>query len=288
MSVAVPAETIEDIILTDDRRGIAALRLFLPARFCEEAARLIPGQQGNVFIVTGFFTLCAGLPETDGPPGALAMGKAMDRLGFMTYYVTDRFTAPLLEATASEAQRVITFPLADRQRSEQYALDLLKDYGPSLLIATERCGLTADGRYLNISGRDISPYNARVDFLFQHHSRTIGIGDGGNEIGMGCLANRIPSVEGLPQHPCITATTRLVIASVSNWGAYGLIAALSGLTGLDLLPAWEEEADILERMVAFGAVDGIDGKRVCTVDGFSLEKNRRILERLRRRVSNRS
>jgi hypothetical protein len=143
VSAPEPAETIEDIILTDDRRGIAALRPFLPDRFCEEAARLIPGQQGNVFIVTGFFTLCAGLPETDGPPGALAMGKALDRLGFTTYYVTDRFTAPLLKAVAGEAERVITFPLADCGRSEQYALDLLEDYRPSVLIATERCGLTA-------------------------------------------------------------------------------------------------------------------------------------------------
>ncbi|MBN1615285.1 MAG: DUF4392 domain-containing protein, partial [Deltaproteobacteria bacterium] len=110
----------------------------------------------------------------------------------------------------------------------------------------------------------------------------------GNEIGMGCLADRIPEVEGLPQHPCVTTTTRLVIASVSNWGAYGLIAALSVIAGLDLLPPWEEEADMLERMVAFGAVDGIDGRRVCTVDGFSLEENRLILERLRRLVGIRS
>jgi len=288
VSVAAPVETIEDIILTDDRRGIAVLRPFLPDRFCEAAARLIPGQQGNVFIVTGFFMLCAGLPETDGPPGALAMGRALDRLGFISYYVTDRFTAPLLEATAGDAERVITFPLADREQSERYALDLLEDYRPAVLIATERCGETADGRYLNISGRDISPYNARVDYLFHHHGRTIGIGDGGNEIGMGSLANHIPACEGLPRNPCITATTRLVIASVSNWGAYGLLAALSGLTGLDLLPAWEEEAAVLERMVAFGAVDGIDGKRVCTVDGFSLEKNRRILERLHLLVGDRS
>ena len=288
MSAPEPVDSIEDIILTDDRRGITALRPFLPDRFCEAAARLIPGQQGNVFIVTGFFMLCAGLPETDGPPGALAMGRALDRLGFISYYVTDRFTAPLLEATAGDAERVITFPLADREQSERYALNLLEDYRPSVLIATERCGETADGRYLNISGHDISPYNARVDYLFHHHGRTIGIGDGGNEIGMGSLANHIPACEGLPQNPCITATTRLVIASVSNWGAYGLLAALSGLTGLDLLPAWEEEAAVLERMVAFGAVDGIDGKRVCTVDGFSLEKNRRILERLHLLVGDRS
>ncbi|MBN1613812.1 MAG: DUF4392 domain-containing protein, partial [Deltaproteobacteria bacterium] len=125
MIIPKPDGTIEDVILTDDRRGVAALRPFLPPRFCEEAARLIPGQRGNIFVVTGFFTLSAGLPETDGPPGALALGKALNRLGFATHYVTDRFTAPLLEAMAGGAGKVITFPLADRSQSERYALDLL-------------------------------------------------------------------------------------------------------------------------------------------------------------------
>ena len=49
----------------------------------------------------------------------------------------------------------------------------------------------------------------------------------GNEIGMGTLRDVIVSVEGLPANPCVTTTTRLVVASCSNWGAYGLIAAMS-------------------------------------------------------------
>ena len=34
-------------------------------------------------------------------------------------------------------------------------------------------------------------------------------------------------------------------------------------------------------MVAAGAVDGISGKRTCSVDGFTLQENSLILARLR-------
>ena len=149
-----------------------------------------------------------------------------------------------------------------------------------MIISIERCSLTADGAYLNMRGRDISAFNARVDHLFTDHPATVGIGDGGNEIGMGNLAKEIPDVETLPDNPAATRVTKLVISSVSNWGGYGLAASLSRLAGRNLLPSVEQESDLLRRTVDLGSVDGFSAEARYYVDGFSLEENGELLARL--------
>ena len=77
---------------------------------------------------------------------------------------------------------------------------------------------------------------------------------------------------------------RLVIASVSNWGGYGLAAALSQLAGENLLPSADDEARMVQGMVEAGAVDGTTGDSVPTVDNFSMAENGALLARLHRLV----
>jgi hypothetical protein len=77
--------------------------------------------------------------------------------------------------------------------------------------------------------------------------------------------------------PCATTTTRLVISSVSNWGAWGIIAAMSRLRGRNLLPSVRDAHDLTARAVELGAVDGTTGRRTESVDGFPLEENDRVL-----------
>mgnify|MGYP005848779995 CR=1 FL=1 len=278
---------IEDLILQHDKRGISALRPYLPSNFCEQAAQLVLSNPGIAFIVTGFYIIDAEAPETDGPPGALAIGNALTNLDYPVYYVTDRFTESLMHNLTGTKDRVITFPLEDDAASQHYARELLRRYQPSLLISIERCGLTRDGTYLNMRGVDISRYNARIDYLFHHHQKTIGIGDGGNEIGMGNLAEVIPTAHPqLPRNPCVTRVTCPVIASVSNWGGYGLVAALSKLVRRHLLPSVEEERGLIERAVALGAVDGIKKKQVPGVDDFPLEDYSQVLRELHLLLAN--
>ena len=137
-----------------------------------------------------------------------------------------------------------------------------------------------DDTYLNMRGVDISTHTARLDHLFLQHPSTIGIGDGGNEIGMGNLMEHIPKVDRLPSNPAITRTTYLVISSTSNWGGYGLVAALSRLVGRCLLPSLEGEEDIIRRMVDLGAVDGVVGASQYSVDAMSIEEHGRALSLL--------
>ena len=273
--------TIEDIILRYDKRGMTPLRPHLPADYCTRAARcILDAPAGPALIATGFYITRMGATETDGPPGAYFIGKALEALGRPVTYVTDRLTAPVFDGLVAP-DAVVDFPFADAETSEAYAVDLLERLQPSVAIAIERCGFTGPGRYLNMRGQDTSDVHAKLDYLFLHHGTTVGIGDGGNEIGMGNLQEHIPSVEQLPNEPCVTTVSDLIIASVSNWGGSGLIAALSLLTGRALLPSPDEEERIIRAMVDRGAVDS-GGAHTYGVDGFTPQENRRTLEALHR------
>ena len=271
--------TIEDVVLLHDKRNMTALRAHLPADYCMEAARFIYDRPGTVFIVTGFYEVVPHTIETDGPPGALAVGRAIQGMDRKVVYVSDLHTVPFLEPETGGAN-IVEFPITNAEESREFAVKLLEQYRPSVVIAVERCSVTETGKHLNTPRQDIAAYNAYTDFLFTEHLNTVGVGDGGNEIGMGKLASVIPNYPPLPKEPAVTATTHLVVASVSNWGGYGLAAALSVISGKNLLPTREEEANLIRRMVDRGAVDGNLLTTVYSVDGYTLEENLNILDRL--------
>ena len=277
------AESIEDIILDHDKRGMLALRPHLPPDFCSQAAQFVIEKTGGVIIVTGFYVVMAGKPETDGPPGAIAIGEALKALGRQVTYVSDEYTTPVLRRYANGSE-VIDFPIDGVSESKVHAAAILERVNPSLLISIERCGRTREDTYLNMRYVDISPHTARLDYLFDSDIPSVGIGDGGNEIGMGNLAEVIPLVDSLPDYPAVNQVDRLVIASVSNWGGYGLVAALSRIAGRNLLPSVESETAMLHGMVEAGVVDGTTGDAVHTVDNFSADENGVLLARLHRLV----
>lgn len=272
--------SIEDIILDRDRRGISALAPYLPEGFCGEAADLVLDNPGPVIIVTGFYILSAGAAETDGPPGAIAIGKALRTIGHDVFYVTDKYAEPIITPIVGNESSVVDFPITDDVASKDFAAGLISDIQPSMIISIERCGPTEDGVYRNMRNKDITENTARLDTLFYNHPNTIGIGDGGNEIGMGNLSTVISEVDSLVDKSCITKTAKLVISSVSNWGGYGLVAAMSIRCQRNLLISVREEEQIVRSVVDMGAVDGISNKCEYKVDGFSIEENSEIIVQL--------
>ena len=140
--------------------------------------------------------------------------------------------------------------------------------------------MTNEGKFRNMHGGDISDYNAKTDYLFMPHDRTVGVGDGGNEIGMGNHAEIVGSTEQLVGKPCITKASELIIASTSNWGGYGLVAALSERSGRNVLASVDREREILDTFVEAGLVDGMTQEQVSMVDGFSQEENSAMVGRL--------
>ncbi len=256
---------IEDLILQHSgQRGIHKLRHALPSDFCARAAEAILSHPGKVLITTGFWV--GGHCETDGPPGAIVLADVLRELGSEVLFVGDLYCSDILRVCRDYP--VINFPIADHEASRHFADLLLAQEQPSLLISIERCGMSADRRYYNLREEDISEYTAKIDYLFQGDLPSIGIGDGGNEIGMGNLLDAIQEQE-LPIVPCVTTVVFPVIATVSNWASYGIIAYLSRKTQQNYIRCLRIR-EILEQLIDLGVVDGVTKMPQLSVDGFPL------------------
>ena len=230
-------------------------------------------------MTTGFYV--AGFPETDGPAGTAVLASALKSLGFQPIIITD---APYAKLFTIRNLTVVSAEVGEREMSFR---KLIAEYQPSGMISIERCGINLRNDYENMRGISIREHNAPIDLLFwladEFGIRTIGVGDGGNEIGMGSLAGIIQRE--LSLIPCKVSVDRLVIASVSNWGAYGITAYLSILSRMHLLPEYREIADYLVQTVDIGSVDGVTHERVPHVDGFPEEVEQEIVDALQDEVN---
>tara|TARA_B100001123_G_C15194187_1_gene980665 strand:- start:324 stop:1166 length:843 start_codon:yes stop_codon:yes gene_type:complete len=278
--------TFDELILSQDKRGISKLKDSLPEKFCIDAAQFVLDNPGKVFIVTGFYILSAKAAETDGPPGAVAIGNALEELGYEVIYVTDTHCTKMLEAISTPNSRIIEFPIVNQSISTQTAEQILKEENPDLLISIERCAPATDGRYRNMRDMEITNQTAKIDLLFENHSATVGIGDGGNEIGLGNLYAEVNKSEDLVGFPAKTKVSKLIISSVSNWGGYGLVAALSILKNKNLLLSVEDDTANIQKIVSMGAVDGFSGENINKVDGFTLDENSAFLKELHALIAN--
>lgn len=260
---------LEELILGNSRRGMDRIADLLPKDFCAEAGRyVLRWPRGRVLLVTGFYV--AGRGETDGPPGSRLLFHALSRLGFSPLVVTDPFCAAYFSAAG------LPFVTFGPEAGEGELRSLLDEENPVGMIAVERCGRAADGRYINSRGVDIQGRMAPLDGLFlSFDGPTVGVGDGGNEIGMGNLAEGI--AKRLDRIPCAVRTDRLVIATVSNWGALGLCAAMGQL------PSEAELLAAYELCPAAELIDGITLRSIVSEDGFPVgyvQKLRDDLENL--------
>src|SRR5262245_38515572 len=110
---------------------------------------------------------------------------------------------------------------------------------------------------------------------------TIGVGDGGNEIGMGNVRARLSRLGPLMARiAAVVGTDHLVVAGVSNWGAYGITAELGRLAGRALLHTPETERRLIEACVKAGAVDGMTRRPEATVDSLDLDTHAAFVQLL--------
>tara|TARA_B100000029_G_scaffold516817_1_gene635046 strand:+ start:21564 stop:22403 length:840 start_codon:yes stop_codon:yes gene_type:complete len=271
--------TTEDILLSYDLRGISKTRHLLNRHYCSDAASFVLSNSNRIIITTGFYITKGTAAETDGPPGAIALGLLLDSLGWDVTLLIDEYLLPCLESSLAPELNTLSFPKASRELSIAYSQQLLDDLQPTLLLSIERCGVNATGRYTNMRGIDISPFTPCIDTLFEFGFPSVGIGDGGNEIGMGKIREEALS-EGIVLPWTTVPTDHLIISSVSNWGAYGLIAEICKLTQTNFEKIVTSQEEILSSMVASGAVDGVTGYQVPTVDSMPYSVHERILRTL--------
>lgn len=263
-----------------------------------------------VFIATG-----AGTPpklpygETDGPVGAAVLARAiMLGLGARVVMVTEDAHAEPVNAVAQivndeltdhESIRTECFPLGLPQ-GEKFAEALMEKYRPRAVIFVERDGPNKEGFFHGVRGDCRNPEDVGHVYLLADLARkagglTVGIGDGGNEVGFGAVRDEITAVHPFggkshAGHPSgvvtVTATDVVVSASVSNWGAYGVAAALAWQERTpSLLHPPSMERDLIQATVKAGARDGATSKGEDAVDGIRWEGHSAFISLLHQIVS---
>jgi hypothetical protein len=261
---------VEAALVARNPRQMARLRAALEPGYYLRAARLFT-TPGRVLIATGFPV--AGSFETDGPLGAIALYQALAALGHECHIAC----ADPLAGVLGEDFSVLRLEAFDHASAEREAAAQLAALQPDRIISIERPGLAADGRYYNMRGIDISGNCAIFDYHMRQAScPTVAIGDGGNEIGMGNVADAVASLE---IRGATTTCDELLVADVSNWGAYGLIALLDRLSGKPLLGAIDHDA-LLRYLSDRGSVDGVTGENTLSEDGLPASAGAEILETL--------
>ena len=265
------SQQIEQLLVRQNLRGMATLQPHLTPGYILRSATLLNQCQGTVLIGTGFPVLDTF--ETDGPVGAIGLYQLLQKLGAKPVLVCGD---PLYSALKADYQ---CYQISVNQYNALPAIAeaALAELQPQLVISIERPGFNAKGRYANMRGEDISSRCASFDyFVTQAHCPTIGIGDGGNEIGMG---NLYQQVSALNITPSVTQCDELIVADVSNWAAWGLIAMLSLLRGENLL-AGAEPLTILQYLSARGSVDGVTRLNTLTEDGLAHTEGEQLIKDL--------
>ncbi|MDR1137691.1 MAG: DUF4392 domain-containing protein [Synergistaceae bacterium] len=246
-----------------------------PSALCEDglwnsALDLIYGSR-SIAIVSGFYIPAASAPETDGPTGSVTLARALLRRGFDVELWTDFRCVGAFQVCSDAA----SFPL---DRVVDVSGDMSGVESPDTLVYIERPGRASDGSYYDMRKQDISAFTCALDvFALRGESRVIGVGDGGNEVGMGNYKSRLSEM--MPDYAECLCSVRADVAipvDVSNWGAYALAAAISIDAGEWLAQTEAEEIAMLSALKDAGVVDGVTKKPSASVDGFDISKHLKI------------
>ncbi|KAM9147428.1 D-glutamate cyclase, mitochondrial isoform 2-T4 [Pangshura tecta] len=264
----------------------------------------------SVLITTGFPTHFNHEPpeENDGPPGAIAMAAMLQSLEKDVVIVTDQRAMGLNKKIIEDAvqQGVLKTPvplLSYQGDAAESALMFLCENGnlerPRFdhLIAIERAGMAADGNYYNARKVNIKHLVDPIDelFLAAHNIpgvTTTGIGDGGNELGMGKVKEAVRKhIKNGDVIACDVEADFAIVAGVSNWGGYAVACALYILNTCEIhdrylrkaigfprlskkanwasaLPSITKEEKLLKTLIQHGVRSGITASLEMEVDGL--------------------
>jgi hypothetical protein len=287
----------------------------LVAAAADSFAAIEPG--ATVVLTTGSVSrawISPYIGENDGPAGLAAIARALwlarkpnliilveeTLLGALGSIMTAAGLAVLTADQTAAASRdgslaaVTLQPFTTNSaQAPEHAAKLLDELKPALLFSTERVGRNRDGIYCSMRGLDFGMERARIDFVFDEAFRrgipTVAVGDGGNEIGMGVIAEAVREhVKFGDTRPtggagigATTAADVLVTAAVSNWGCYAIVAALAArLKDARLIHSPSMEAKLLNRGVDIGLINSVDGIVDANVDGIPLSSHLAVAELL--------
>ena len=272
-------------------------------------------KKGDVVVVTtGFIVSSMEVMESDGPVGAATLARAISiGLGATPVMLVEESHVESMKPICTAAGLKI-FPVdkvkssphriavqgfpKDNSKAEVAAEEVMRTLNPSALISVECPDRNSKGLYHTAKGLNVSPYQPKFpplyDLAFRSNVFTVGIGDFGNEIGMAALSDAIQKL--LPSHynckcGCLggivgtTKTHASIIANISNWGAYGLEAALAlTLQNSEIMHDTSTERHVLEETARVGYFDPVIGFVEPSADGASVEITTDIVHMLRSMV----
>ena len=202
----------------------------------------------------------------------------------------------LFEIPVSMGVKVFT---KDIKEAEACADRIIKAAPPKAVISIECPGANKKGVYHNAVGLEVTELEAKQDVLFEKLQKmgvlNIAIGDLGNEIGMGAIAETLEKYipyarEGGCSCGCgggIAVTTKadnLITATVSDWGCYAMIAALAYLSrDIDVMHTAELEREVMLTASGSGMID-MYGWLIPAIDGFGFEITLPIVSLMREMV----
>ena len=248
--------------------------------------------------------------ESDGPPGAASLARALYKgLGAVPVYVNEAchaepviassHAAGLMVKSLEEARdwrlgAAMEIAPTDQAAVPAWVAALLARTQPKAVISTERLGPGIDGflhyaTALPLQGpdkaclADVVDISAVVTEARRQGILTIGIGDHGNEIGFGAIREAV--VQAMPKGDilCTTVATDILLpAMMSNWGCYGIEAALAWLLKRpELLHTPAQEERIIRACLAAGGLEAMYCTTDFVVDNLAGETSMAALQFLR-------
>ncbi len=266
-------------------RGLLANAPANPLDRLQEALQEITG----VVILTGF-PVRLGLHnftgETDGPLGAANLAFAFESIGVPVWLLTDEEAYWVVNAAVTRRGCKCRPLMLPRYEADEFIAAQLDAIHPSHVLTIERPGKARDGHYHNMRGGIIDAMfvdaSSIIEAARERGITTISIGDGGNEIGMGALAETIEKYVPHGEAICAREVADIaLISGVSNWWGWGVSALLSRMYGINLLPSDDMEWGMLHEMVLAGSVDGCTKKPEETVDNLPMEVHLGVLSNVR-------
>ena len=226
-------------------------------------------RNANVALVTGIVVEeLFPKGEVDGPIGAAVLGRALSRLGhnvdILVEKEMDDVVASLIETLGFEGNIVHT--------TERSPADLAQWAGHyDVAVTIEKLGRNREGIRHSVMGSPLARtgdyyIDDFIEAMTEKGKLTVGIGDGGNEIGFGKIHDDVRNIVAFGADcgcPCgggtatTTATRYLLPAAISNYGAYALTTALAlGASDREMMVDGETVRGLIEGVVALGCLDG--------------------------------
>jgi hypothetical protein len=312
-----------DALMNLDPRGYGVCRILyagsrgqmgepLTMRAAEKLCETVK-ENDLVYILTGFILLPHKKPEMDGMVSSLLLARALVMaFGAKPVIICPEDCVKSVKICAGvvglhiyqDIGTVRELPLSmgvlaftkNPARAVIEAEWLIKEGLPGAVISVEAPGSNENGVYHNAAGKDVTELEAKTDILWEILRKkgilNIAIGDLGNEIGMGAIADHIKkyipfTASGECVCGCgggILAASRadhVITATCSDWGCYGLIAALAYLKrDMEILHREEMEEELMRVASRTGLID-MTGSLIPGIDGFNTRLNTGIVSLMR-------